>query len=232
MKITVADAAPRQLDLLIAMASGNSLDVSDPEDLWITVDGIAELPFHRYTPSGDREFCSSVLEHENLQVRPLMEAGTTEGGKEIYRKIGWVCSPTPRAYWMTVGQHFGSTPQEAIARCHVATKLGSEVSIPDEWVPALRSVPGFFAPWDAAALPRAAEYKAPIQSSMSIEEACALIEAADDAAADGDYMLDAKDCISVLKGTWKGPMANHYPQKPASLAATTVTTKKRAGRRP
>jgi len=37
-----------------------------------------------------------------------------------------------------------------------------------------------------------------------IETACALIKAADDAAADSDYMLDSNDCIKVLRGQWKG----------------------------
>ncbi|QNK65752.1 hypothetical protein [Variovorax sp. PAMC26660] len=35
-----------------------------------------------------------------------------------------------------------------------------------------------------------------------IEELCARIKAADDAAADADYMLDSNDCIAVLRGTW------------------------------
>ncbi|GHC72991.1 hypothetical protein GCM10007320_09260 [Pseudorhodoferax aquiterrae] len=36
-----------------------------------------------------------------------------------------------------------------------------------------------------------------------VEDLCARIKAADDAAADGDYMLDSDDCISVLRGTWR-----------------------------
>lgn len=35
-----------------------------------------------------------------------------------------------------------------------------------------------------------------------IEELCARIKAADDVAADDDYMLDSNDCIAVLRGTW------------------------------
>ena len=33
---------------------------------------------------------------------------------------------------------------------------------------------------------------------------CAAIKAADDEANDGDYMLSSDDCISVIRGTWKG----------------------------
>jgi hypothetical protein len=42
--------------------------------------------------------------------------------------------------------------------------------------------------------------------------ASALIKAADDAAADADYMLDSDDCIKVLRGEWTGPMMNDCPQ--------------------
>jgi hypothetical protein len=60
---------------------------------------------------------------------------------------------------------------------------------------------------------------APVQESTKysewIETACALIKAADDAAADRDYMLDSDDCIAVLRGTWKAPLANDMPKQPA-----------------
>jgi hypothetical protein len=51
------------------------------------------------------------------------------------------------------------------------------------------------------------------------EDQCALIKAADDAAADNDYMLDSNDCISVIRGTWKSPLANDFPK----LADSTDT---------
>lgn len=35
------------------------------------------------------------------------------------------------------------------------------------------------------------------------ERLCVAIKAADDKAADADYMLDSDDCISVIRGTWK-----------------------------
>ena len=37
------------------------------------------------------------------------------------------------------------------------------------------------------------------------ERICAAIKAEDDYCADGDYMLDSDDCISVARGTWKRP---------------------------
>lgn len=50
-------------------------------------------------------------------------------------------------------------------------------------------------------------------NSPTIEEMCARIKAADDAAADNDYMLDSNDCIRVLRGQWQGAMAADYPQQ-------------------
>lgn len=52
------------------------------------------------------------------------------------------------------------------------------------------------------------------ESVPSVEDLCARIKAADDAAADRDYMLDSDDCIAVLRGTWTGPMSMDKPAKP------------------
>ena len=56
----------------------------------------------------------------------------------------------------------------------------------------------------------------PVAWGEFVETACALIKAADDAAADRDYMLDSDDCIKVLRGTWSAPLANDQPSPPAS----------------
>lgn len=37
------------------------------------------------------------------------------------------------------------------------------------------------------------------------ERICAAIKAEDDHCADGDYMMDSNDCISVARGTWQRP---------------------------
>ena len=55
-----------------------------------------------------------------------------------------------------------------------------------------------------------------------IEELCALIKAADDAAAGNDYMLDSDDCIAVLRGEWKGAYAADHPQLPKKVAASPL----------
>jgi hypothetical protein len=53
----------------------------------------------------------------------------------------------------------------------------------------------------------------PVELTEIIEALCARIKAADDAAADRDYMLDSDDCIAVIRGTWKAPMMNDKPVK-------------------
>lgn len=64
---------------------------------------------------------------------------------------------------------------------------------------------------DRAAAQPAGEYPAP--HYPSIEDLCARIKAADDAAADRDYMLDSDDCIAVLRGEWKGVLAMDKPER-------------------
>lgn len=56
-----------------------------------------------------------------------------------------------------------------------------------------------------------------------VDAACARIKAADDAAADNDYMLDSDDCIQVLRGEWKEPLRNDYPKKPEPPQADPAT---------
>lgn len=53
------------------------------------------------------------------------------------------------------------------------------------------------------------------QAYPTIGDLCARIKAADDAAADRDYMLDSDDCIAVLRGEWKGPLTMDKPERAA-----------------
>lgn len=52
-----------------------------------------------------------------------------------------------------------------------------------------------------------------LSHAPSIDDLCARIKAADDAAADRDYMLDSDDCIAVLRGEWKGSLAMDKPDR-------------------
>ena len=64
-------------------------------------------------------------------------------------------------------------------------------------------------------------YAAPQEAQADLIYAlCARIKAADDAAAENDYMLDSDDCISVIRGTWEGPVLNDQPSAPVAQPAT------------
>jgi hypothetical protein len=60
----------------------------------------------------------------------------------------------------------------------------------------------------------------------SIDDLCARIKAADDAAADIDYMLDSDDCIKVMRGEWAMPLAMDKPDRaapqPEAAAGPTI----------
>ena len=60
------------------------------------------------------------------------------------------------------------------------------------------------------------------------EAVCARIKAADNAGAENDYMLDSDDCISVIRGTWKGPMLNDQPSAPTGKDSLAVEPDERA----
>ena len=51
------------------------------------------------------------------------------------------------------------------------------------------------------------------QAYPTIDDLCARIKAADDAAADRDYMLDSNDCIAVLRGEWEGALTMDKPER-------------------
>ncbi len=74
-----------------------------------------------------------------------------------------------------------------------------------------------------AKLRRLHALRAAAPAVASIEDLCARIKAADDAAADRDYMLDSNDCIAVLRGTWKGASAADMPLQPSAPQAQQPT---------
>ena len=62
------------------------------------------------------------------------------------------------------------------------------------------------------------------QAHPTVDDLCARIKAADDAAADRDYMLDSNDCIAVLRGEWKAPLAMDKPERPSHGQAPAGAT--------
>jgi len=69
------------------------------------------------------------------------------------------------------------------------------------------------------------ELTARLASRRDIESLCARIKSADDAAINGDYMLDSNDCISVIRGTWKGHTINDC--QPAPIASSQESASER-----
>ena len=69
-----------------------------------------------YTPSTDWAQGGAIIEREMLTVTPAKHAG--------WQAFAW---PKTRAIW-------GDTPLEAAMRCYVASKLGDEVEVPDEFM--------------------------------------------------------------------------------------------------
>ena len=73
------------------------------------------------------------MDREDIDSFVVKEAGVTESGAEVLRKIGWKAWISPSAYWMS--KRFiseGETRLIAAMRCFVASKLGDEVEVPDE----------------------------------------------------------------------------------------------------
>lgn len=69
-----------------------------------------------YTPSTDWAQGGAIIEREMLTVTPAKHAG--------WQAFAW---PKTRAIW-------GDTPLEAAMRCYVASKLGDEIEVPDEFM--------------------------------------------------------------------------------------------------
>lgn len=69
-----------------------------------------------YIPSTDWAQGGAIIEREMLTVTPAKHAG--------WQAFAW---PKTRAIW-------GDTPLEAAMRCYVASKLGDEIEVPDEFM--------------------------------------------------------------------------------------------------
>ena len=89
--------------------------------------------YPKVSPSTDWSQGGSIMDREDIDSFVVKEAGVTESGAEVLRKIGWKAWISPSAYWMS--KRFiseGETRLIAAMRCFVASKLGEEVEVPDE----------------------------------------------------------------------------------------------------
>ena len=90
---------------------------------------------------------------------------------------------------------------EAYCKKHDAALLQSQMTTPD--LPPLPPLPPPFVPLYGDERRKWADQMR-AYAAAEREAMCAAIKAADDKASESDYMLDSDDCISVIRGTWKG----------------------------
>lgn len=83
------------------------------KDVTNNLDRLEAALHPNYTPSTDWSQGGPIIEREKVEIRPICP-GT-------WRAINLV------GYWWN-----GPTPLIAAMRCHVASKLGDEVEVPDE----------------------------------------------------------------------------------------------------
>ena len=134
MKIKAKDLIGPALDWVVALCEGKDIEFECPSDPWSTVDGIADQPLHRYTPSTDWSQGGPIIERDGIQLFVNRIIGTTESGIELDERDGWKAYRTGR-YWQTQPAFFGSTPLIAAMRCYCCATLGDEFDIPQELQP-------------------------------------------------------------------------------------------------
>lgn len=119
MKVKTAELIGPALDWAVASCMGNGIDLDDPNEPWLTVDGFCEKPLHRYTPSTDWWQGGPLIEGEKIHLQ-------TDGDNIYWWAKHPAYRPKKRA-WVE-----GPTPLVAAMRCFVSSKLGDEVEIPEE----------------------------------------------------------------------------------------------------
>ena len=135
MKVKTADLTGPALDWAVAKCAGKGLDIEDPRDPWLTVDGIADQPLHSYTPSTDWLHGGPIIEREGISVS--LRYGSLPPN---HVQDTWDAIIKPEFY--TTGRPgsgvkkevimSGPLPLVAAMRAYVASKLGDDVDVPEE----------------------------------------------------------------------------------------------------
>jgi hypothetical protein len=121
MKIEVSKLQGVALDWAVAKCHGKGIEFEDPNDPWLTVNGISDQPLHSYTPSIDWAQGGPIIERMFKEGFQLSQGGTTAGNQRCWASRNG-------QFWS------GPTPLIAAMRCYVEWKLGSEIEVPDELV--------------------------------------------------------------------------------------------------
>lgn len=112
MKIKISEATPNQINHLVAVCEGISLNEGN------TLKNECDV----YSPSTDWEQGGPIIEREQITLEPVSH---DEHGD------GWLAT---RIEGPAVCMEFGPTILIAAMRCFVASKLGDEVDVPNELV--------------------------------------------------------------------------------------------------
>jgi hypothetical protein len=135
--------------------------------------------------------------------------------------------------YFTAEQVYQSLKEEAAARLEIESLRAAQpaaapqpgtayAELPDAPLPVFSKGPWTFketgqnfsgAELDEAAFVAYRDRASHGQPYPTIDDLCARIKAADDAAADRDYMLDSNDCIAVLRGEWMAPLTMDKPER-------------------
>ncbi|BET97319.1 phage protein NinX family protein [Xenorhabdus taiwanensis] len=114
MKIKTSKLTGQALDWAVALAQGWQ-KMADYNG-YSTPNGVVLVS--EYAPSWDWEVCGRLIEEFTMDLSCEIETtGTIWSAKEYYYSNGW---------------SYAETPQIAICRAVVSSKLGDEVDIPDE----------------------------------------------------------------------------------------------------
>lgn len=124
MKIKTSELTGTAFDWAVARALGKR------PSLFIYEQTGKLVPEHNYSTNWSQG--GPIIERENITVRPVFHAESTESGPDIYRQDGWSAHMTPKAFWVTPRPFAGPTPLIAAMRCFVASKLGYEVNVPED----------------------------------------------------------------------------------------------------
>jgi len=128
VEVKTSELTGAALDWAVAKCNGKGIEFDDPNDPWLTVDGVADRPLHSYTPSSDWSQGGPLIEQHGIEVFCNLSAEQASRFKDA--------SPDWRAC-MNRGRSehsYGPTPLIAAMRCLVAAKLGDMVQIPSELI--------------------------------------------------------------------------------------------------
>jgi hypothetical protein len=126
MKIKTSELTGAALDWAVAKCEGHEIDSLMGGAVWYwlkcSLTGALEV-VEVFTPSTDWSQGGPIIEREGIATSP-------------HDTLGWAAFQSHTAIdGVIYKDYFGPTPLISAMRCYVASKLGSEVEIPEELAP-------------------------------------------------------------------------------------------------